>query len=223
MYWSVFYITTAYFLLGAIGIFLINRKKGGAGERWKKFFIYALIVYGVENAIISVRPFPYLGAALMLVGANEIVFVWRWHPGRKWYVLLVAILLFAAISYGFYHFTKMGDESLMQLYIYLVVLTFDGFSQVFGQLLGRHTFVKKISPNKTIEGALGGFFMALCTAFLLRGFFNVDLVQLTLLTALMCVMALVGDLFASWYKRLNNVKDYSNLIPGHGGVLDRFD
>jgi phosphatidate cytidylyltransferase len=159
----------------------------------------------------------------MLVGVNEIIFAWRWHPARKWHVLLIAILFFAAVSYGFYQFSKMSDESLMQLYIYLVVLTFDGFSQVCGQLLGRHALVKKISPGKTIEGALGGLAMAMCTAFLLYSFFNVTLGYLLLLTGSICAMALAGDLLASWYKRLNNVKDYSNLIPGHGGLLDRFD
>jgi phosphatidate cytidylyltransferase len=80
-----------------------------------------------------------------------------------------------------------------------------------------------VSPNKTLEGSLGGLVMALAAAYLLKDFFNVGLGYLLTMTALLCVIALAGDLLASWYKRLHEVKDYSKLIPGHGGMLDRFD
>jgi phosphatidate cytidylyltransferase len=222
MTWTVFYITSVYFLVGGLGIFFINRKKGGSGERWMKFFVYALIVFGVENAIVSVQPFPYLCAAILLAGFNEVIYVWRWYEKRRMETLLYALLVFAAAGYAFFEFSGLTDN-LMQLFLYLVVLTFDGFSQVCGQLMGRTRFTGKVSPNKTLEGTLGGLVMALATTYILRDQFNMGLAYMLGLTAVICCIALAGDLLASWYKRLHHAKDFSRLIPGHGGVLDRFD
>ena len=219
---QVFYITSIYFLLGAIGIIFINRKAGDSAARWKKFFVYALVVYGTENAIYSERPFPYLCAAVLLAGANELIFVWRWHPQRKLITLFSGLLIFGSIGWSFFYFS-VESGSLLQIFIYLVVLTFDGFSQITGQLIGRLRFAGKISPNKTVEGSIGGLLMAMLTGFLLRDHFLLTLPALLLLILMICTAALLGDLLASFYKRIHNVKDYSNLIPGHGGVLDRFD
>lgn len=221
--WTVFYLTAVYFLLGALGMFFINRKdKEGAAARWRKLIVYAFIVYAVQSSIVYIRPFPYVCAALLLGAVNELIFVWRWHPARKWWVLLLAFVFFIPVGYAFFYFA-MDFNWFGQLFIYMIVLTFDGFSQVTGQLLGKRKFSPSISPNKTIEGTIGGMIMALVAAYILQDMLTYALKDLLLLSALTCVVALAGDLLASWYKRIHNVKDYSSIIPGHGGVLDRFD
>jgi phosphatidate cytidylyltransferase len=93
-----------------------------------------------------------------------------------------------------------------------------------GLLLGRHKLAPKISPKKTIEGAVGGVAgsVLLCGLF---GYFAVPplLTHCIALGVLGGVVSQLGDLTASIFKRKMGIKDYGNLIPGHGGVLDRFD
>ncbi len=94
-----------------------------------------------------------------------------------------------------------------------------------GVLLGKHKLCPEISPKKTIEGAVGGiFFSLICTVILCFAFHKTaDLVILLILTVVFCIVGMCGDLFASVIKRSVGIKDYGKLIPGHGGILDRFD
>jgi phosphatidate cytidylyltransferase len=91
-------------------------------------------------------------------------------------------------------------------------------------LVGKHKLSPRISPHKTIEGACGGFISVLLASFFIVAEpFNNNLAAIVLLPLLIGLLALSGDLLASYFKRLCHVKDYSKLIPAHGGVLDRFD
>ena len=84
----------------------------------------------------------------------------------------------------------------------------------------------KLSPNKTIEGCLGGVAGAALIGFIFAAVFydNKDIWwQLPLIGAVSSVISQIGDLAASAIKRNHDIKDYGNLIPGHGGILDRFD
>jgi phosphatidate cytidylyltransferase len=93
-----------------------------------------------------------------------------------------------------------------------------------GSLIGRHKLCPAISPKKTVEGAVGGFVgsVLLCGAF---GYLLMPalLASCLILGAIGGVAAQLGDLTASVFKRGLGIKDYGNLIPGHGGILDRFD
>lgn len=94
-----------------------------------------------------------------------------------------------------------------------------------GRALGKHKLAKLISPKKTIEGAIGGVAAAIAMACILRHYFMPELALFHALAigTLAAIFGIVGDLCESVLKRSTGVKDSSNLIPGHGGVLDRFD
>jgi phosphatidate cytidylyltransferase len=109
------------------------------------------------------------------------------------------------------------------IFVFAVVAAFDGACEVSGRLFGRTKLSPMVSPNKTVEGLAGGLFVAAIVAIYLA-----DLATLTPVTAVVAgsvvsVVALAGDLSASWIKRRAGIKDFGGLIPGHGGALDRFD
>lgn len=97
-----------------------------------------------------------------------------------------------------------------------------------GSFLGKRKLIEKVSPNKTIEGAIGGV-LASVVSFLIYGAvmksagYDVNFLNLLILSVLCAVVAQLGDLSASLMKRSFQIKDFGNLIPGHGGVLDRVD
>ncbi len=92
-----------------------------------------------------------------------------------------------------------------------------------GRALGKHKLAPSISSGKTREGAVGGFFAAMLVAGLLSRYAGLPLGSAVLLGAILAAASIAGDLFISVFKRWALAKDTSNLIPGHGGVMDRFD
>ena len=103
----------------------------------------------------------------------------------------------------------------------------DAFAMFGGKLFGKHKLSPKVSPNKTIEGSVCGAVVSLlggvASWYLLKGSMDVSLVE-TVITALIAsTMGQFGDLAASLVKRAAGIKDYSKLIPGHGGMMDRAD
>ena len=103
----------------------------------------------------------------------------------------------------------------------------DSFALFGGKWFGKNKLAPKVSPNKTIEGSVTGAVSAMIAAvglyFALKSSYDISLVR-CILTALICSsFGQVGDLAASLIKRMAGLKDYSNLIPGHGGVMDRVD
>lgn len=127
------------------------------------------------------------------------------------------------------HGTDPHGAGLVMLLIVAVVAT-DAFAYFAGKFLGKHKMAPRVSPNKTWEGAAGGFLgavagMAVLYACANAGYAYPDwpLVRYLLTGALLSVFAQVGDLFESSLKRAAGVKDAGRIFPGHGGVLDRCD
>lgn len=92
-----------------------------------------------------------------------------------------------------------------------------------GVTIGKHKLCPEISPKKTIEGALGGIVSSIIFTVVISIIFKKFNVAVLLLTIPLCILGMIGDLFASAIKRSVGLKDYSNLIPGHGGIMDRLD
>lgn len=116
-----------------------------------------------------------------------------------------------------------GDEWLL-LALFSVILTDTG-AFATGKLFGRHKLAPRISPNKTVEGALGGWAMGFSAVILLRFLpdIEIDYWRIVLLALVLPLFAQIGDLAASIIKRAMDMNDFSQLLPGHGGLLDRFD
>ncbi len=107
----------------------------------------------------------------------------------------------------------------------LAIMSTDASAYAGGRLLGRHQLAPSVSPNKTVEGAIFGWLGGFGATIALDQILNLDaeIWPLVLLAIVLPIASQIGDLAESLFKRAMDVKDSSNLIPGHGGVLDRLD
>lgn len=149
-------------------------------------------------------------------------------PKKKSLIIFIGIFLcgFSVGHLGFIYNFSLNIIGI-QLLVLLVIPTEinDVFQYLTGKAFGRRKITPNISPNKTLEGFLGGLllttlFCNLLGLFLLPG---KSLLFYTLLGILIGVLGFFGDIFMSYIKRDADVKDTGNLIPGHGGLLDRID
>lgn len=218
---AILVITLPIFLAGAGLILLAGRKQARDRRRnlWLKYAVYALLVHAILVTIVA-GWFAALVALILAAGAVELGRALAHIQGAALrvaigmaYLLLAAALVFAAVSL---------PQNLL-VFMYLLVAGFDGFCEIFGRLLGRIKLARTISPGKTVEGAVAGGAGALVLALAAAPIAGVTPFVSAAVGAGICISALLGDLAASWVKRRAGIKDFSGVIPGHGGVLDRFD
>ena len=119
-------------------------------------------------------------------------------------------------------------NSINGIYYLLLLINFSSVCDMGAYFIcvnfGSHKLCPEISPKKTVEGALGGILSSIIISFILTLIFSINKAYVLIpLTVLFCIIGMLGDLFASVIKRSVGLKDYGNLIPGHGGILDRFD
>ena len=138
-------------------------------------------------------------------------------------------IVYVAVGFGaFVTLRFVGIRFIV--YLILVVMGTDVFALVFGVSLGKHKMAPKLSPKKSIEGAIGGVIGAALLGVLYAVLVNkfakgadVTVWLYALICGVGALISQVGDLAASAIKRNFDIKDYGNLIPGHGGIMDRFD
>jgi len=167
----------------------------------------------------------------------------------KQYLWISAILIFGFLTYEFFiakrnsfkstyllvfgvvyitlPFALLYNLDKNYLYVFLLMILIwagDSFAYFGGRLFGKHKF-SKISPNKTIEGLIIGFIFTIIVSFIFHLIVpnDITLIDSIISGTIVGILGPIGDLFESFLKRYTGVKDSSNIIPGHGGVLDRFD
>ena len=138
---------------------------------------------------------------------------------------MIGSSIFIGLSFGLIILIRNYDLNYL-IYILLITTMTDVFAYLTGFYIGEHKLCPTISPNKTIEGLIGGLAMG---TFVASTFYftvvnsNMSLVLIIFITFFLSLIGQLGDLVFSSIKRTYKVKDYSSLIPGHGGILDRFD
>ena len=128
------------------------------------------------------------------------------------------------ITVPFIFLNEFGKNFYLILSIFILIWTCDTFAFFGGKLFGKHK-LSDISPKKTVEGSVTGFIFTMITALILSRFSgsSLNLTDFVVLGIIAGAFSQAGDMFESMMKRYCDVKDSSNIIPGHGGVLDRFD
>lgn len=107
--------------------------------------------------------------------------------------------------------------------VFLIAFSNDSFAYFIGKKIGKRKLIPNVSPNKTIEGSIGGVTGTILVLTLLSITTDLNTGIMIIIAVLGSITAQIGDLFASSIKRYSGLKDFSNIIPGHGGIIDRFD
>ena len=172
--------------------------------------------------IINGLSYKGLGVLLLALFIPTLFYKNNVYTTREAFYLTGVVLLLGLVFNGFILVRELSIYRL--LYLFLICALTDAFAMFTGMLIGKHKLCPTISPKKTIEGSLGGTIIGSTVGII----FYLNLVgdfsyKLILFTLLLSVIGQLGDLFFSKIKRENGIKDFSNIMPGHGGVLDRID
>ena len=133
-------------------------------------------------------------------------------------------VVYAAVMLSFIYLTRsLPDGKFLVWLIFLCSWGCDTCAYCVGMLIGKHKMAPVLSPKKSIEGAVGGVAGAALLGVIYAAATQGKMAEYALICAVGALISMVGDLAASAIKRNQNIKDYGKLIPGHGGILDRFD
>ena len=115
-------------------------------------------------------------------------------------------------------------EPILIISIFILIWTNDTFAYIVGKSIGKNKLFESISPKKTIEGFVGGLVFAVISAIIIANYCSLRATYFWIITAMIVsIFGTIGDLVESKFKRVANVKDSGNIMPGHGGMLDRLD
>lgn len=152
-----------------------------------------------------------------------------YHDRKKYSVndafYLIGGIFFLGISFHLLILLRTIDLNLL-IYLLIITIITDTYALIVGSLVGKHKLLEAISPNKTWEGSIGGTLFAILFA---GTFFRVvvnpelPIYVIVFMTIFLSIIGQLGDLLFSAIKRYFGKKDFSNLMPGHGGILDRCD
>lgn len=238
--WAPIVITLAVAALAVGAVYELLHNAAGIKS---KAAIIGACVYGVITILFNDPTIIGLLSSLGGVGIIEILAYLKLAVSVLYFIYAAIIVLKNHKDFGLAQIAVLCamPQLLVGLFTYLdlVIISNNGlfyllllfnFSSVcdmgayfVGVTMGKHKLCPNLSPKKTVEGAIGGIVSSIIVTIILCLCFSKSLLLPIILTIPFCIVGMVGDLFASSIKRAVGLKDYGNLIPGHGGILDRVD
>ena len=171
--------------------------------------------------------FERFGMMAVILGMILILFVYVFsYPKYRAEQIMAAFFgqIYVAVMLSFIYLTRgLPDGKFLVWLIFLCSWGCDTCAYCVGMLIGKHKMAPVLSPKKSVEGAVGGVVGAALLGVIYAGATQGKMAEYALICGVGALISMVGDLAASAIKRNQNIKDYGKLIPGHGGILDRFD
>ena len=234
IFWGALPFAILFLVFSQMALYEYFRMLNGA--KFAPIFIFAMIASVLVYLIITPYFSGMISIDLLIAGfiAFIVIFIFGLFSksdhafdniARSVLGVVYIIVPFALLNYFFYIKSFPLETSPMFLLGFFVIQwVYDIFAYLFGKYFGKNKLFERISPKKTWEGFIGGTIIALIVS-LGVNYILIDLgwMQWMIITSLIIVFGTLGDLSVSMIKRHFNVKDTGKIIPGHGGVLDRFD
>jgi phosphatidate cytidylyltransferase len=250
--WNYYSFTTLFFVVSIWGLhefFKIAELLGAKPFKWIGFVICALIYssIAIPNIIFissesSVMVFgslylssQFLESVLILAFFlfMAALFTKNEKPIKNLAFTILGILYCGLPFYFLNKITFVGKSIILEhlhysshivLGMILLIWASDTFAYLVGSLIGRTKLNERISPGKTWEGTIGGGVLTMASSYIVAGWFpEIQFVHWLVISLLVVVFGTLGDLFESLLKRQAGIKDSGIIMPGHGGILDRFD
>jgi len=190
---------------------------------FKKRFITSIILFVI--LIIMFLSKLFLKSIMILISVTMIYEFFKLNKNFFLRILIIIYLSFFLffIIFGYKDFFYSTENKLIFFYPIFISILSDIGGYFFGKTFGGKKLTK-ISPNKTITGSLGALLLSLSIVPFFDSYFVFfNIFQLSIFTIFLSFISQIGDLFISYLKRASNNKDTGKLLPGHGGLLDRFD
>lgn len=189
------------------------------------FFVLFLVLYNYQDTTIAfILNVKYLVLLCLFYFSGVVILgdLKKYNYKDAIFIIMMVLL----IGFSFNNFIIIRNLGVLEfIYLLLIATLTDTFAFLVGKYLGKHK-LSKISPNKTIEGSIGGSLLGTIITVLIyvsfSGLWN-KLFIIIGVTFILSILGQIGDLFFSSIKRYYGIKDFSNLIKGHGGILDRLD
>jgi phosphatidate cytidylyltransferase len=193
-----------------------------SSDIYKRFF--SALVIGSVFTISMMN--PYVFALLMFITLAGMIYEWYDLSPNELVKYSVGLLIILSVSiiilYRFYF-----DDYRPVLIFFFCIWMNDTFAMIAGKTIAGPKIAPTISPNKTWSGFFGGIIASGCTAIYLSYVLSCDIYEdykfWGVYGVVLAIVGFLSDIFISFFKRKANIKDTGNIIPGHGGVLDRFD
>lgn len=168
---------------------------------------------------------PSFRVLFTILGIVSIYEMWKLRNGKSKFLAFAYVLIpFILIQLIVTKEDQQNWNSNLILFMFILTWTFDTFAYLFGVRFGKHKIMPSISPKKSWEGFGGGFVFTIIASYLSYSYFKFEDIRIPLIISIILPFtATLGDFIESHYKRKAGVKDSGNLIPGHGGILDRMD
>jgi len=182
------------------------------------FFIVPFILFIINGSYLFIFYF-LLELSIMIQELNSVAYN---KISFKLRFLLINILIISIFHFIFLRISNSNNIIEYILYIIFSIWIFDSFSLIGGKLIGGKKLMPYISPNKTYSGLLIGILSLLIFSSITTYIFDINYL-LIIGSLIIGLVSFLGDALESYFKRYLNIKDFSNLLPGHGGLLDRMD
>ena len=189
-------------------------------SNFKKRFIISLLAFPIIYILLYQKIFSNI---LIVIVFLFCAYEWNKIFNKKNYIYLFGLLILFIFFLSLIKIYNLQDYNLKFLWLILVAWLTDIGGYIFGKLFGGPKLIK-ISPNKTWSGAFGSLILSqfACLIFFLDFNYKINF-NIFFLQFLLSIIGQIGDILMSYIKRINDKKDTSNFIPGHGGFLDRVD
>ena len=197
-----------------------------------KLFIISGVLVSFLFAWAGYIKYEILFFAIFLIFAMFVGILLKKHKEilTKDILTIFSLIILIPFAYSTLGYLRAGENGMFLVWLpFISAWLTDTFAYFGGYFFGKNKLCPEISPKKTKEGAVSGVVGAvigyIVYALMLKNIwaFNVNIINFVIIAILTSVLSQMGDLFASLIKRENGVKDFGNIMPGHGGVLDRFD